>query len=80
VATVGSPLYCNPHGEKGRGVGVAAAEGGGELTLPLDCLDTEDLPLEDRIEGVPTGMSADEVVTTPIGGVADAAAAIISCC
>lgn len=48
VATLGSPLYCNPQGEKDL-VGVAL-EGG--VTFPLDCLETEDRPFRLKLDGM----------------------------
>ena len=51
VATFGSPLYCFPLGELGLLlVGVAAV--GGSVSFPLDCLETDDRPFEDGMEGV----------------------------
>ena len=62
VATFGSPLYCIPQGEKGLLlVGVAAV--GGSVSFPLDCLETDDRPFEDGMEGVFT----DEVVVGVAG-------------
>ena len=51
VATLGSPLYCIAQGEKGLAlVGVATV--GGSVSFPLDCLETDDRPFEDGMEGV----------------------------
>ena len=45
MATLGSPLYCGVHGEKGLLVGVVDV-GGGVAFPPLDCLHNEVRPLD----------------------------------
>ena len=57
MATFGSPLYCIPQGEKGLLLG------GGSVSFPLDCLETDDRPFEVGMEGVFT----DEVVVGVAG-------------